>query len=151
MSGAAELKVAARRAIAGCSGIEGAAATTGKSPSTAGLWNNLSKPDLPTIDSALAMDEIAVADGKEPAITATMVRLLGKVMIDPPEGDATPADVLSMMGDFAVASGALHRALCLAQADGQFNDDEKRELRALIAAAQTDLAELAAALSNGGK
>lgn len=151
MIGSAELKVATRAAIAECKGIQGAAATANRADSTAGLWNNLSKPDLPPIDCALALDEIAVANGKAPPITGTMARLLGLILIEPPEGEAQPGDVLAMMGDFAVASGALHRALCLAQADGEFNDDEKRELRGLIDAAQTDLAELDAALTSGGK
>lgn len=90
MSGFARLKRALRSAIHGCGGIDGAAATVEKSRSLVGSWNNINQHDLPTLLDALALDEIAVIDGKRPEIVAAMARELGGVFLALPqaEGDA---------------------------------------------------------------
>lgn len=143
------LKVAARAAIAACHGVEAAASYAGRASSTAGLWNNLHKSDLPPVDCALALDEVAVASGKAPPITAAMAHALGFVLVDPPEDAPTRGGWLARMGAIATATGALHAEFCAALADGGISELEAAALRAAIVAAQTELAALDAALPKG--
>jgi hypothetical protein len=151
MIGFAELKAATREAIGECKGIEGAAATAGRANSTAGLWNNLHKTDLPTIECALALDEISVAKGLAPPITATMARLLGMVVIAPPIVEPTRAGWLARMGELATVSGELHSEFCTALADGRVCDRDRADLRAEVRRVQTELAAIDAALAQGGE
>lgn len=85
MSGFARLKRALRAAIHGCGGIDGAAATVEKSRSLVGSWHNINQDDLPTLADALAIDEIAVIEGKRPEIVAAMARELGGVFLKLPQ------------------------------------------------------------------
>lgn len=150
MSAAADLKIATRKLIADVGKIDGAAGIAGRAKSTVGLWNNLHQSDLPPIDCALAMDERAAAEGKPPSITTAMAHALGLVLVDPPEAKPTGARMISLIGEFAGASGDLHSEFCNALADGGIEDDEVAALRAAILRAQTELSALDAALPKRG-
>lgn len=150
MSAAADLKIATRQAIADAGKIDCSATAVRRSPSTVGLWNNLHQPDLPPIDCALALDERAAAEGKPPSITTAMAHALGLVLVDPPEAKPTGARMISLIGDFAGASGDLHSEFCNALADGGIEDGEVAALRAAIMRAQTELSALDAALPKRG-
>lgn len=75
------VKRAVRAAVALCGGIDGAAATAGRSRSTTGDWNNLNQAVFPTLDSVLALDEIAVARGELPPMTCALARELGGLFV----------------------------------------------------------------------
>lgn len=75
------IKRAVRAAIAACGGIDGAAATADRSRSVVGDWNNLSRPVFPSLDCALALDEIAVSRGELPPILAAIARELGGIFV----------------------------------------------------------------------
>lgn len=124
MSSAARIKRGVRGAIAACGGIEGAAATIGKSASLVGTWNNRNDCSTPTLSDALAMDEIAVIEGRVPAILTAMAVELGHVVIRLPEcaadGDTVTdalvdasaefGDIATTLRDRTACDGVLDRA-----------------------------------------
>lgn len=143
----ARMKEASRTAVELCGGVDGAAATTGRGRSTCGRWMNRNEADLPTLDSALALDGVAVARGEAPPIVSALARELGKVLIDPPEGELSQAGWLVRLSGVASVTGQLHSEFCAALADGEIGAGERRALRTLIDAAQTKLAAIDAALA----
>lgn len=128
MSGAARLKQAVRKAVALCGGIEGAAATVEKSSSTIGRWNSLNDLDLPTLGDALALDEIAVAQGRVPPILAKLASELGHVAIRLPEvsggDDAVTAAMIGASAEFGDVATALRDAT----ADGEISGREPERI-----------------------
>ena len=93
MPALARIKRAVRSVVAICGGIDGAAATVLRSRSTVGGWNNLDTRDFPPLDCVLALDEIAVAQGKLPPIICALARELGGVFvahIDPLADEGSP-------------------------------------------------------------
>ena len=75
------IKRAVRTAISVCGGIDGSSATADRSRSVVGDWNNLARPVFPSLDCALALDEIAVSRGELPPIAAALARELGGLFV----------------------------------------------------------------------
>ena len=84
MSALARIKAkGVRPAIAANGHIDGAAATTEKSRTTVGGWNNLNQTDLPTLGDALALDEIAIASSGRAPILRALASELGERQLPP--------------------------------------------------------------------
>ena len=115
MPALARIKRAVRSVIAICGGIDGAAATVLRSRSTVGGWNNLDTRDFPPLDCVLALDEIAVAQGKLPPIICALARELGGVFVPhidtlADEGTAS-AKVMELAQRLGVLAGEISAAL----------------------------------------
>ena len=85
----ARLSLATRSAVESCGGVDGAAATTGRSRSCPGRWMNRNEPASPPLDAALALDSAVALQGRAPPILTAYARELGHVAIrlpDAPEG-----------------------------------------------------------------
>lgn len=117
----ARIKRGVRGAIALCGGVDGAGATAARCRSVAGDWNNLNSPAFPALDCALALDEIAIAQGKAPPIVSALAAELGGLFVSLPQvaaGDgALPAQVMLLAKEFGDLSGAVSAGL----ADGTFS------------------------------
>ncbi|ABD25083.1 hypothetical protein Saro_0636 [Novosphingobium aromaticivorans DSM 12444] len=115
MSALARLKRAVRAAISSCSGVDGAAATTDRSRSVAGDWNNLNHAAFPPLDKALAMDEVAMAKGELPPIACAYARELGGMFvphIDPHADEGTaPWLVMKLAQEVGEVSGLTSEAI----------------------------------------
>jgi hypothetical protein len=81
MSAPGRIKRAVRAGVAVCGGIDGSAATVLRSRSVVGDWNNLEKMVFPSLECALAMDEIAVSRGELPPIVTALARELGGIFV----------------------------------------------------------------------
>ena len=117
----ARIKRGVRAGIAACGGVDGAGATAERCRSVAGDWNNLNHHAFPPIDCALALDEVAIAQGKVPPIVTAMARELGGLFISLPHADgaddALPGQVMVLAKEFGDLSGAVSAGL----ADGTFS------------------------------
>lgn len=122
MSALGRLKRAVRTAIGLNGGIDGAGATTGRARQTTGGWNNLNDSALPTLDSAVALDEVAIANGHRPEILCAMAGELGQVVIALPHAIGSHDDLVLQMaeatGDFGDVANALTRALANHKIEG---------------------------------
>lgn len=131
------LKLAVRNTIKACEGIDKAGKVAQRSQSTAGLWNNLSGRDMPPIDCALAMDQLAVANGKPAHITAAMAAELGLVLIDLPDAVEVAVCWNRMLADMATEQADLLGGLLRDLADRQIKPHEaqarRHDTRALLA------------------
>jgi len=131
MAALARIKRAVRAAIGLSGGIDGAAATVGRSRSTVGGWNNLNETDMPPLDCALALDEIAVARGELPPMTCALARELGGVFV--PHIDVTAeegsAPFLAMLlaRSLGEVSGEIARSLA---DDGRIDEAEAAKVLA---------------------
>lgn len=122
----ARIKRGVRAAIAACGGVDGAGATAGRCRSVAGDWGNLAHQAFPPIDCALALDEVAIAQGKVPPIVTALAAELGGLFVCRPEGGAPirqaqgdralPGQVMLLAKEFGDLSGAVSTGL----ADGTF-------------------------------
>lgn len=119
----ARIKRAVRAGISLCGGIDGAGATADRSRSVAGDWNNLSHPAFPPLDCALAIDEVAVAQGKVPAILSKYAAELGHVCIRLPElahgTDAVTAAMIAASAEFGDVATTLRDATADGKIDGR--------------------------------
>lgn len=133
------LKRGVRAAIDACSGIDGAAETAGRRRSTCGEWNALNHPAFPPLDCALALDEVAVAQGAVPAIATAYCRELGGYFlpyIDPGADPDTLAGVIfELMRELGEVSARFQRGLA---DDGRISAREAEGI--LCEVAQLDLA-----------
>jgi hypothetical protein len=124
MAALARIKRGVRAAIALCGGIDGAAATADRRRSVAGDWNNLASPAFPSLDLALALDEVAVAQGKLPPITAALARELGGLFVPHidtlADADTLPGMVLALMHELGDVSASMRSGL----EDGALDDAE---------------------------
>ena len=120
----ARLKRAARAAIEAVGGIEAAGHATRKSKATAGRWHNRNDADLPTLDSALALDEIAVSQGRMPEITETMAGELGFALLRLPDAVAVEGDWIERVGALSGEVGEAVQAFCAAWADRKLTRQE---------------------------
>lgn len=131
------LKLAVRRTIDACRGIEKAAVAAGRQQSTAGLWNNLDKRDMPPVDCAVAMDALAIANGEDAHITAAMAADLGRVLIDLPDAETTAACWNRLLADLATEGADLLGGLLRDLSDQKIKPHEaqarRADARALIA------------------
>ncbi|WP_370179935.1 phage regulatory CII family protein [Alteriqipengyuania sp.] len=145
MSAGGRLKRATRASIALCGGIDGARATVDRVGRTqVGNWNNLNHPDLPMLHDALALDEIAIAEGRVPPILAGYASELGHVAIrlpDPDMGtDAVTGAMIAATAEFGEVAVRLRDAV----ADSDFKPMERDEVAREIDEAQAALARLKA-------
>lgn len=138
------LKRAIRTAITLNGGIDGAAATVGKCRSLAGNWNNLNQADTPVLIDALALDEIAVSQGKGPPILSAYAAELGCVAIRLPDAgfanDALTGALIDASAEFGDVAGAVRDAT----KDGEVNAKERDEIIRQIDEACASLARMRA-------
>lgn len=146
----ARAKRVSRTAVEICGGQHAVAAIDGMpGKSQVGRWQSLNDPDLPRIDYAIAMDQIAVAEGREPPFATLFAAEAERVLIAPPTAEQGRASWLGRMGALASASGALQSEFCDALRDGMMCDRDREDLRAEIRRMMTELAATDAALSMG--
>jgi hypothetical protein len=105
MPAAGRIKRAVRAAIAVCGGIDGSAATADRSRSVVGDWNNLARPVFPSLDCALALDEIAVSRGELPPIAVALCRELGGVFVPHIDPGADQSSAPGLVMQLAVRLG----------------------------------------------
>jgi len=127
--GLARVKRAVRRAIDRSGGIDGAAATVERRRSVVGDWNNLNHRALPSLDCALALDEVAVAGGAEPPIAAAYARELGGVFIPLPQAPGAENALAARVVEILAEAGDVAREVQTALADGHCNAAETRRMR----------------------
>lgn len=131
------LKAAVRRTIDACRGIEKAGIAAGRQQSTAGLWNNVNKRDMPPVDCAVAMDAVAIANGEEPHITAAMAAELGRVLVELPDAAAAGEGWNGVLADLATEQADLLGGLLRDLADNKIKPHEaqarRHDARALLA------------------
>lgn len=120
----ARAKRGVRAAIALAGGVEESGMATARGKSTCGRWNALNEADLPPLDAVLALDEIAVAQGRVPAITAFLARELGGVFLPLPADPHGDGELLRRAGAVAEGSGALIAGLAGDLADGKIDPRE---------------------------
>lgn len=138
----ARLKQACRAGVRLSGGVEGAAATCGKSTSTAGNWNNRNMADTPTLADAFALDEVAVMQGHRPPIASALVAELGGVLIMLPDVSGDAEALAAGMVQATAEFGDVAQALVAGMADGDFDQGERREFIQQIDEAQAALAGL---------
>ena len=105
MPAVGRIKRAVRAAIALCGGIDGSAATADRSRSVVGDWNNLAKSVFPSLDCALALDEIAVSRGELPPIVVALARELGGMFVPHIDGAADPGSAPGLVMQLASRLG----------------------------------------------
>lgn len=145
----ARVKRAVKGAVELCGGVDGAAATTGKGRSTCGRWINRNDADTPTLESALALDSIAVGMGHEPPIVAAMAREVGGAFLRLPEAPSINSEWFERLGRFSSEVGDTMRGIASALADGKFDAAEREEQIKQIDEVLAVGAEIRAALTSG--
>lgn len=140
----ARLKRKVREAVERCGGVDGAAATVERGRSVCGDWGNLAHKAFPPLDCALALDEVAVAQGQAPAILAGYAAALGHVCIrlpDPASGeDALTRSMLEASAEFGDVAHAVRDAI----GDGELTRVEREAIAGQIDEAMASLAKLRA-------
>jgi len=121
------LKRAVRASIECCGGIDGAGASAGRKRSVAGDWNNLAHPAFPPLDCALALDEVALAQGQRPAILHALAAELGHAAVPLPDAHAGGA-LAASMAEIAAELGDVARAVIAADLDGARDARELGEI-----------------------
>lgn len=144
------LKLGVREAIHANGGIEGAAATVEKSASLTGLWNNLSKPDLPSLADARMLDETAIAQGKRPAILARYAAELGHVAIRLPDGGLGGDRLTDALVEVSAEFGDVANSVRDATMDGVIDKGERQAIIDAIDDAQAALARMRALVAMKG-
>lgn len=147
MSARARLKRAIRAAIAIAGGIDGAAATVGKSRSLVGNWNNLNLPDTPCINDAQALDEVAAALGQAPAILTARAAELGYVAIRLPDAGAGEDAVTGALIAASAEFGDIAAEVRDATRDGTLSARERDRIVGQIDEAIASLAKMRAVVS----
>lgn len=142
----ARLKPAARRAVEYCGGVDGAGATTSRGRSTCGRWMALNEPDLPGVECAVLLDQVAVASGHLPQITEAMARELGFALLRLPDAahDGVAhgaADWMASIGALSAEAGEAVQRLCAALALNPQHAQPTRQRidRAALNAAQREI------------
>ncbi|MBB3034029.1 phage regulatory CII family protein [Alteriqipengyuania lutimaris] len=145
MSAFGRLKRATRAAIALCGGIDGARATVDRvGQAQVGRWNNLNHADLPMVHDALALDEIAIAEGRVPPILTALAAELGHVAIRLPDPDMGADAVTGAMIAVTCEVGDIAARLRDALSDGTFERMERNDVAREIDDAQAALARMKA-------
>lgn len=140
------IKRAVRTAISICGGVEGAAATVGKCKSSAGNWNALAQPDTPVVADALALDEIAVSQGKSPAILFALAAELGHVAVRLPDANCE-GEMLPALTEASAQFGDIAHAICDATRTGFPKPAERDRIIFEIDEAHAALARLRAVVA----
>lgn len=136
------MKFAAGTAVEDCGGVDGAAATTGRGRSTCGRWLNANEPDLPTIDSALAMDKAIRARGLPAPILSAYARELRHVAVPLPERGRVDADWNARAAKLAEEQSDLLTGMLRDLADRKFVRAEASARRRDVADLMTVLVEI---------
>lgn len=119
------LKQAVCRAIDLAGHIKGAMHATDKGKSQVGRWHARSEPDLPNVEDALAIDEVAVIQGKRPEILHAYASGLGFVAIRLPEAViGEEAEALALV-EAVEECGQVASAVRDMVADGVRTDSER--------------------------
>lgn len=121
---AARVKRVVRHAVSLIGGVDGAAVTVARGRSTVGRWMCLNEPDLPCLDSALAIDEVLVAMGKGPMIVAALALEVGHIALDVCSGEGA-GNIGSLTAQNAIKSGEFLAEVAIGMADGTFTAEEK--------------------------
>ena len=124
MAAVARLKRAVRAGISACGGVDGAAVTVERCRSVAGDWNNLNHTAFPTIDKALALDEVAIAKGELPPIACAYARELGGVFVANIDVLADAGSLAGMVMQLSKELGDVAGSISTALADGKVSPSE---------------------------
>lgn len=125
----ARLKRGVRASISSNGGVDGAAATAERSRSTAGDWMNLQSPTFPPVDKAFALDEVSIAEGRDPEIIRAYARELGGVFVMLPDSLADPESLAGMVMELMGRLGDISQEMRAAQQnDGRIDPTEARRL-----------------------
>lgn len=135
-----QMKRAVRAAVDLCRGCRGAAEASGRSKTTAGEWNNLNHPAFPPLDCAIAMDEMAVAQGRRPEIAHAYAHALGGVFLALPDGEANDGPVAAGLIVLVREFGELCAATGEGLADGSLRPHELMRILTEGREVQTELA-----------
>lgn len=136
------IKRAVREAIQHCGGIDGAAATASRGRSVVGDWNNLNHTAFPPLDCALALDEVSVAAGNQPAVLTAIAQELGHVVIKLPSVDGAVMNLSGALVDASAEFGDIAGAIRDAHKDDRVCEKDCAEIRRQIHEAQASLARL---------
>lgn len=120
----ARIKRACRAAIARCGGVDGAGATAQRARSVAGDWNNLNSHVFPPLDCALALDEVAVAQGFRPEVLHALAGEMGFALIALPHGDAQDSEIGLLVMAVTRELGEVSARVCAALADHRVQPGE---------------------------
>lgn len=125
-------KRAVRTAVEHCGNISGAAATCERKDQSVGEWHATATQSFPPVDCAMAMDEVALANGQRAEILHRYAAELRHVAIPLPEGAAAAdAEALALMeaaAEFGDVAGAVRDML----ADGLRERHERDRVTARI-------------------
>lgn len=124
----ARLKRGVRMQVSQCGGVDGAAATTQRSRSTAGDWMNLNSGSFPPLDCALALDEVAIAEGREATIIKAYARELDGVFVRLPDCAADPDSLAGLVMELTGALGDISQEMRAALGDGAVSAAEAGKL-----------------------
>lgn len=140
----ARIKRAVREAVSRCGGVDGAGATAGRCRSVAGDWNNLNAPAFPPLDCALALDEVAIATQRPPAILSALAAELGHACFRLPDagigGDALTGAMIEASAEFGDIAAEIRDAT----RDGAVSERERQAITAQVDEAMAALARLRA-------
>jgi hypothetical protein len=89
-----------------------------------GRWISLNDPDLPCLDSALAIDEVLCAMGHGPMIVSALAVEMGHVALDICGGMAAD-DMGALLAAKATRSGQFMAEVAVALSDGSYSPHEK--------------------------
>lgn len=133
-----------RAAIAANGGIEGAALSVDRSSSQVGRWNSRNDADLPVLDAAFHLDEVAMAATGRAPILSALAAELNHVCIRLPDcaggSDAVVMSLAEATREFGDVAGAVTDAL----ADGKRDAGEDAEIIEQIDEAMAALARMRA-------
>lgn len=121
---AARVKRVVRHAVGLLGGVDGVAPTVDRGRSTVGRWASLNDPDLPCLDSALAMDEVLCALGHGPMIVTALAVETGHVVFDVCSGEGA-GEIGALLAAQAMRGGQFMAEVAQALADGSYSAEEK--------------------------
>ena len=137
----ARLKSAVRSAIGASGGIEGAALCVERGHSVVGEWNNRMSPAFPSLDKALALDEVARATGHGAPVLQRLAAELGFAVFPLPEMPAA-SEIETALIAASAEFGDVSRAVLEATEDARLSGDEAAHVADEIDQAMNALARL---------
>lgn len=133
------IKRGCRRAVELNGGVDGAGATAQRSRSVAGDWGNLNHAAFPPIDCALALDEVAIAQGQVPPILSALAAELGHVVIRLPDAGHGTCAISTALIEASAEFGDVANEVREATRDGDVSPRESERIVAAIDEAITAL------------
>jgi hypothetical protein len=119
----ARVKRAVRKAVGLIGGIDGAAATVDRGRSTVHRWASLNDPDMPCIDSVMAIDEVLMATGHGPMVMSALAAELGYVTYA--LNGVGDMSITALTSKQAIEYGQFMAEITTGLADGTFTPEEK--------------------------